>query len=72
MEHSYSFIDYAFIEKEVFKMGRKRKSSNEIKVNTKIRIRKDLKDLAIEKGVNFSQVMEESLKNILKEYLKKM
>lgn len=47
-------------------MGRKRIDPDKVKVNTKIRIRKDLKELAVEKNINFSQLMEENLKKILK------
>lgn len=42
-------------------MSKKRLPSNQIKVNTKIRIRKDLKDLARKQGINFSKLMEDSL-----------
>ena len=46
-------------------MGRKPVDEDKIKVNTKIRIRKDLKESAQKKGLNFSQIMEEALKKIL-------
>lgn len=47
-------------------MGRKKVDPDKIKVNTKIRIRKDLKELAMKKNINFSQLMEENLIKILK------
>lgn len=46
-------------------MGRKSVHEDKIKVNTKIRIRKDLKEAAQKQGLNFSQIMEEALKKIL-------
>lgn len=52
-------------------MSRKRLPVNKIKVNTKIRIRKDLKDLAKEQGINFSQLMEKTLLEILKDKINK-
>lgn len=48
-------------------MGRKRMDDDpRKKVDTKIKIREDLKDEAKQRGINFSQVMEEALKKILK------
>lgn len=46
-------------------MGRKRILDDTKKVDTKIRIRQDLKDESIKKGINFSKVMEEALLKIL-------
>lgn len=46
-------------------MGRSRVPEDEKKVNTKIRIRADLKKQARERGLNLSQVMEEALLKIL-------
>lgn len=45
-------------------MGKPRKELK--KVNTKIRIREDLKQEARKQGLNFSQIMEDALKKILK------
>lgn len=45
-------------------MGRKPKGDSK-KEDTKIRIRADLKKLAREKNLNFSQIMEDALKKIL-------
>lgn len=47
-------------------MGRKPLQDKPLKVDTKIRIREDLKKEAIEKNINFSKVMDEALKKILK------
>lgn len=52
-------------------MGRKKLSEMEIKVNTKIRIRADLKKKAREMGLNLSQVMENALLEIFKKNMKK-
>lgn len=51
--------------KELTPVGRFRVPEDEKKVNTKIRIRADLKKEARERGLNLSQVMEEALKKIL-------
>lgn len=50
--------------KELAPVGRSRVPEDEKKVNTKIRIRADLKKEARERGLNLSQVMEEALKKI--------
>lgn len=50
-------------------MGRSRVPEDEKKVNTKIRIRADLKKEARERGLNLSQVMEEALKKIFNKKL---
>lgn len=47
-------------------MGRKKVPENEIKENTKIRIRSDYKKKAREMGLNLSQVMENALLEIFK------
>lgn len=47
-------------------MGRNRVPETEIKVNTKIRIRADLKKKARDKGLNLSKVMEDALVQIFK------
>lgn len=47
-------------------MGRKPIDEEKVKINTKIRIRKDLKEMAKKQGLNFSQIMEDALKKILK------
>lgn len=47
-------------------MGRKKLSEMELKVNTKIRIRADLKKKARERGLNLSKIMEAALLEILK------
>lgn len=47
-------------------MGRKKIDENKLKINTKIRIRKDLKEEAKRRGINFSELMENVLKEILK------
>lgn len=47
-------------------MGRKRMDDDpKRKVDTKIKIRADLKDEAKKRNINFSKVMEDSLKKIL-------
>lgn len=48
-------------------MGRKKLPETEIKVNTKIRIRADLKKKARERGLNLSKIMEAALLNIFKD-----
>lgn len=51
---------YNMTDKET--RGRKPITDEQLRrVNTKIRIRRDLKDKAIEQGINFSQLMEQSL-----------
>ena len=52
-------------------MGRKKLSEMKIKVNTKIRIRADLKKKARERGLNLSKIMETALMEILKDDLTK-
>ena len=47
-------------------MGRNKIDENKLKINTKIRIRKDLKEEAKRRGINFSELMENVLKEILK------
>ena len=47
-------------------MGRNKVPETEIKVNTKIRIRSDLKQKARDLGLNFSKVMEDAFKEIIK------
>lgn len=48
-------------------MGRKRMDDDpKRKVDTKIKIREDLKVEAKKRNINFSKVMEEALKKILK------
>lgn len=48
-------------------MGRKRMDNDPMKkVDTKIKIREDLKLEAKKRNINFSKVMEEALKKILK------
>lgn len=46
-------------------MGRKPILDDTKKVDTKIRIREDLKKEAIKKGINFSKLMEEALLKVL-------
>ena len=52
-------------------MGRKKVPENQIKENTKIRIRSDYKKKAREMGLNLSQVMENALLEIFKKNMKK-
>lgn len=47
-------------------MGRNRVPETEIKVNTKIRIRADLKKQARDRNLNLSKVMEDALLKIFK------